>query len=195
MPDIDKPHKTGHNWLDIIIGVAVIAISIASLWVAAGESRTQQKLLAASVWPDVQYGSGNATPDGKYEINLSVTNAGTGPAKIKWFTMYYKDKAYATIHDLMMACCGVRKDQKIWALTSGQQDNVLAAHDHVNFVHMPGDKNDMAILKKLDRARRAIYVRACFCSVLDDCWLLDARQDEPTPVNRCPDPEKPLFEG
>ena len=98
MPDIDKPHKTGHNWLDIIIGVAVIAISVASLWVASGESRTQQRILAASVWPYLQYGSSNATPDGKYEINLIIANNGIGPARIKWFTMYYKGKPVPTVN-------------------------------------------------------------------------------------------------
>lgn len=195
MPDIDKPHKTGHNWLDIIIGVAVIAISIASLWVAAGESRTQQRILAASVWPYLQYGSSNATADGKYEINLIIANNGIGPARIKWFTMYYKDKPVSTVRRLLMACCGVTKTQKFWAYTSGQQGNVLTAHESVNFIHIPAEKNDPELLKRLDKARHDVNVRACFCSALDDCWLFDGDKDEPSPVNACPPPEEPVFNG
>lgn len=195
MPDIDKPRKTGHNWLDIIIGVAVIAISIASLWVAAGESRTQQRILAASVWPYLQYGTSNATPEGKFQIDFIIENAGVGPARLKWFTMYYKGKPVSNARHLLMACCGVKLHQPTWVFTSGQQGRVLGQHETVNFIHMPNDKNDPAVMKKLNVERNNVSVHACFCSVLDDCWMFDSDKENPTPVNECPKPEEPLFEG
>ena len=195
MPDIDKPHKTGHNWLDIVIGVAVIAISIASLWVAAGESRTQEKILAASVWPYMQFGSSNVSTTGDSEVDFIIENAGVGPAHVKWFTMYYKDKPYATIRELLMACCGVKSHDHLWTLTSGLQGNVLTAHETVNFIHLPASKNTIAVVKKIDKERHNVYVRACFCSVLNDCWLFDSREDEPAPLKACPKAEEPVFQG
>src|SRR5690606_9891318 len=42
-------------------------------------------------------------------------------------------------------------------------------------------------------ARHKVRLRACCCSVLDDCWLLDSEQDEPAPVKACSAPPPVLW--
>jgi hypothetical protein len=193
MADIDRPHKTGHNWLDILIGVAVIFISVASLWVASGESRTQQRLLSASVWPYLQFQSSNATPDGMPRITLTIENAGVGPAKVRWFALYYRDKPYTNVRALLKACCGLHG--RTWTLTSSVQSGVLEAHQPLPFITFPAEKNDAKLYKAFDKERQHIDVRACYCSVLDECWLLDTRETEPKPVNDCSKPDPIVFNG
>ena len=31
-----------------------------------------------------------------------------------------------------------------------------------------------------------IAVRACYCSIFDDCWVMDSRKQDPEPVKACP---------
>ena len=52
-----------------------------------------------------------------------------------------------------------------------------------------------AIWNALNQERQNIRMRACYCSVLDDCWIFDSEREDPEPVARCPAPGPVLWRG
>ena len=65
-----------------LASASAVVLSIVSLSVAISANRTQERLLAASVWPSLEYGTGNRDDDGADVITLSIGNSGIGPARL-----------------------------------------------------------------------------------------------------------------
>jgi hypothetical protein len=185
-------HRTGRFWLDSIVAGAAILISVASLWVALREGRTQERLLSASVWPFVQYGTADI-PSDVQNIDFTLRNEGVGPARLRWATLYYRGTAYASARAALAACCGARS--RVNTITEYLQERVLTANETVDFLHLTKTPANAPVWAKLDVERERFYLRGCYCSVLDNCWLLDSRRDQPAPVRVCPPPEPPLYSG
>lgn len=185
-------HRTGRIWIDLVVAACAILISVASLWVAVREGRTQERLLSASVWPYLQYGTDDI-PSNVQKIDFTVRNAGVGPARMHWATLYYGNAPYATAKAALAACCGAVG--RLTTVTQYLQQRVLTPNETVAFIHLTKNARNSAVWTKLDLARQRFYLRACYCSVLDDCWLLDSRRDQPQAVNACPPPETPLYSG
>ncbi len=185
-------HRTGRFFIDFVVAAAAILISVASLWVAVQQGRIQQRLLSASVWPFLQYGTSDI-PSNVQKIDFTLRNAGTGPARVRWAALYYRNQAYATAEAALAACCGATGRGS--TVTQYLQQRVLTAGEIVTIVYLPKNPADAAVWDRLDVQRNAFYLRACYCSVLDECWLLDSRSDDPKPVKPCPPADKPAFSG
>ncbi len=71
-------------------------------------------------------------------------------------------------------------------MTSGTRGRVLKPGDRVVLVTLPKATNDEALWKQFDRERFKVSVRACYCSVLDDCWIFDSTKRDPEAVRSCP---------
>jgi hypothetical protein len=62
-PEIDKPAAPRDRRLfDVVIGAGVLLISLISLFVAVSANRTQERMLAASVWPSLMFGTSSVSP-------------------------------------------------------------------------------------------------------------------------------------
>jgi hypothetical protein len=196
MSDVpEKPHRTGFLWLDLVIGVSAILISLASVWIASRADSTQERLLAASVWPYIQYGTSNLDDAKKPDITLQLMNAGVGPARIRWMSVTYRDRPMASASELLRACCSVAGSPNIsrYRDTSQVDHTVLVPHDTVNFIEVPYTPAILPEYRRLDRERFRVQVRVCYCSVLDDCWIMDSREDEPHRDNNCPNHPGPAY--
>ena len=101
----DRPHKTGYLWLDLVVAASAVVISVASLFVAQRADRNQERLLAASVWPFVEFSSSNFR-DNEKSIELTLRNAGVGPARIRWMAIDYRGTPVQNARALLIACCG-----------------------------------------------------------------------------------------
>ena len=87
-------HKTGLPWFDLIVPVAVLCISVASLLT----SLQSEKSMHALVEQNTRLVSAQSTPllmldtanlDGsKPVISMTISNVGTGPAQISWFRVF-----------------------------------------------------------------------------------------------------------
>ncbi len=192
----EKPHRTGLLWLDLVIAVSAIAISTISLWVALREDRTQERLLAASVWPYLQFSTSNIV-DNKNVVSLDLINAGVGPARVRWLDLYYHGRPIGNPRALFSACClpPGKSPHRHGVITEYMQHRVLVPHELVHFVAMPLATFNSGEYQAFNRERLKMYVRACYCSVLDDCWILDSREEEPSAVRNCPTADSPLFQG
>src|SRR5580658_4766318 len=117
MPEVDHGHGhhhgTGVPWLDIIVGVSVIFISVLSLVVSIEHGRTMekmveqnQKLVVANTMPLLTFASGNMDMEThKPRARLFLTNGGVGPAIIDKFELTYKGVNYHNPDKLMLDCC------------------------------------------------------------------------------------------
>jgi hypothetical protein len=191
--DLTGKRKSGLIWIDLIVALSAITISVASLWVAVRASNTQERLLSASVWPSLEYGTSNIAPTGAPRVDFILQNVGVGPARVRWLALYYGDKAYPDARSALAACCGAHGS--LPTTTHGLQEDVLTATQAVPFITLPKTTSDTAVFNALNGVRHRFYVRTCYCSVLDDCWFFDSRRKLPDRVKACPAAETPLFQG
>lgn len=192
--------RSGSTMLDMIVAIAAICISLASLWVALRTDRTQERLLTASVWPVMLYETSNyveADNSIRKVVRFTVTNAGIGPMRIEWFDVYYRHKPIATGRGFLKDCCERNGSLSLVRGTTSNymQGRVLAAREAIHFLEVPRTADNTGEYRALDAERLNVYVRACYCSALNDCWLFDSRLKHPTPIGDCPKPDEPLFQG
>ncbi|KAB8188529.1 hypothetical protein FKV24_010035 [Lysobacter maris] len=182
------PLRSSSRLFEIVIGIGVLVISVVSVFVAVNANRTQERILAASVWPSLMFGTSNASTEGAPQITLDLLNRGTGPARVRWAELLYKDAPVRDSDTLLSLCCGVPTNaaDDPTLLSSGIQRRVIAPGEWINLVRYPQPDPVTPAWEALDRERHNVRLRACYCSVLDECWLLDSNRDDPEPVNQCP---------
>ena len=188
-----RPPRTGREILDFVVAGCAIVISLVSLWVAVRANDTQEQLLRSSVWPYVIYDSSDSTENGGQHILLELRNAGVGPAIVRSFAVSYKGRNYATLRELMAACC---KIEPKGVLASTVRDSVIMAHDTIQFITVLPDKIDATSYDRILASRFDINVQMCYCSVLGDCWFFDTAkkgQETPEEVRRCPPARQPQY--
>lgn len=185
-------HRTGVPLVDLILAGSAIFISIVSLIVSIQHGRTMEKLVAAnekqvkaSTLPILRYGTGNVT-DNQRMIHFQVTNGGTGPAIIEWFRLKWDGQPTTGAHDLLESCCGGGKPVKIEnAWNDVASGTTLPARDMRNVFAVPATGVDAGLYKILnDEARYKVEAEACYCSVLDECWVTDFK-NQPRDVKVC----------
>jgi len=194
----DKPTARRDSRLfEFIIGAGVLLISLISLFVAVSANRTQERMLAASVWPSLMFGTSSVSPEDVPEIRLDLLNRGTGPARVRWAEVLYDGTPVRDSRSLLSQCCGQRPespdDDQIF--TSGIQNRVLAADEWITLLRMPRPNPSTPVWEALSDERHKVRLRACYCSVLDDCWLFDSKRDDPESVRQCPRKPAVLWGG
>jgi hypothetical protein len=187
------PHATGRSRLDLIIAVSAIFISALSLFVAIEHGKTERDLVAANSWPFLRMimSNGYGAED---DAAIGVSNGGVGPAKLKSLEVFYKGVSVSSDLDLLRRCCGL-KNETIrsqlpngigWSIADetvlrpGEDNPVLRVHRIKSAPDVPG---------RFVASLQDITLRACYCSVLDECWRSDMRSTRTQPVRACPAPE------
>lgn len=190
-------HHTGIPWIDVILAGSAIFISVVSLIVSIHHGRTMEKLVAAnekqvkaSTLPILRYVTGNLENNVKM-VHFNLTNGGTGPAIIEWFRLEWDDQPTTGPQDLLERCCGRGKPVKTGTtLTDVASGTTIPARDRRIVFALPADAADPELYQLLDHeARYKVRAEACYCSVLEDCWITDFK-DQPREVKSCePIPE------
>jgi hypothetical protein len=188
-------HRTGIPWLDVIVAISVIFISVLSLVVSIEHGRTMakmvdqnQKMVVASTLPLLTVDWNMIDPiTEKPMARLNLHNDGVGPAIIESFEIRYKGIAYTPDTGLLHACCAqaIGKDGHPYnyANISGE---ILPARESAYPIVIKqlgaGDK----LLPVFFAARKDMSIHACYCSVLEECWETDFDYGKrPQPVKEC----------
>jgi len=192
------PHKTGHSRLDLVIALSAIFISAVSLVVAIEHGRTERDLVAANSWPFLRQVISNSYNGGK-DVVIGVSNGGVGPAKLHSLEVSFDGRPVSSALDLLRKCCALRStpndirrqlpngltlsvaDESV--LRPGEEDKVVVVHRNAIAPDVPA--RFAASLPK-------IGFRACYCSVLDECWVSDLRSTSTQRVRECRRPEHPF---
>jgi hypothetical protein len=184
--------------VDFLLTLSAVAISAISLYVAIAANRVQEQLLAASTWPSLQFGTGNLNDQLEHEITLHIENSGVGPARIQWLSMRYQGEVVQNQSILFKRCCEVDGQKFDSTVITSSVDAVLRAEDSIHLLRLRKDQNPAELFEKLNRERFKIGVRACYCSVLDHCWLFDSGDQlaKTQSVDACPAvPENDRWQG
>ena len=197
--DAHPHHATGIRWLDVIAGVSAIFISVVSLVVSIqhGESmdkmvKQNERMVAASTLPFLTFAGNQYDPvTNKRREQLVLSNDGVGPAVIDWFELRYKGVDYATMGALLKACCAsglTAADLGTGVYYANVSGTVLPAREHTIPIDIES-VGSVALMNAVDRARPDFDFRACYCSVLDECWITDFSPGRPKRVADCKVPK------
>mgnify|MGYP000134894181 FL=1 len=177
----------GHR-VDLLVGVCAILISAVSLFIAERSNHTQERMLAASVWPFLSWDTSNYNDQmQREEVSLDLANDGVGPARIETVEIAYKGRPLEDATALLNACCipPAQPPRHVTKRVSTVNPLVLPAHDSVTFVALVKSPGQEDVWDNFNRERFNLTARVCYCSVLDECWLLKTGVAEPEKVKRC----------
>jgi hypothetical protein len=190
-----EPHDR-HRWFDIGIAVAVVLVSLGSLYVSLHTGETMEKLVEqnsrlvrANSVPLLQFDTGNVGDDIKSrEVYFAVRNAGTGPARVVWFELLLNGKPVRNVGDLVPADAKARL-RHAEVVTSSIAPSMMPAGERRKLLSWPlppeGDAFARSMWKHVDTVRQGLTVEACYCSLFDECWRTKAQADIPKPVATC----------
>jgi len=189
------PRRTGMRWFDLVLALSAIFISAVSLAVAIEHGRTERDLVASSSWPFLRavLSNGGGEAADEQSVLIGVSNGGVGPAKLESFEVFYRGAAVESGLGLLRRCCGLgptAEDVKR-QLPHGIHFEIT---DHT--VLRPGEaKATLGVRRGSEVGDRFAGVltdlsfRACYCSILDECWISDLRDTRTQPVKSCPEPK------
>jgi hypothetical protein len=152
--------------------ILAVLISSVSIWIAFGANSVQERMLAATVWPHLSFITDNERNE-KPSIHLQIANAGTGPLMLEVFNVYYGNDPIHNSDEMLTACCG-SPEQRLHTATEPAAGRVLRPGEIIDIMTLPEESEDDRVWKKFNRERYKVHVQACYCSVLKDCWKLDA---------------------
>lgn len=187
-----EARKTGYRWLDLSVAFSAILISVVSLFVAVRHGETQEKLVAATSWPLLQFVTTNYA-DGEQTIVLQVQNNGVGPALVHYVVLRYRGQAIRNRTELLEVCCApfqmptTREEGMALDLSSGGSINVIISPEEgVALFRMSENEHNLQLWNSLNAELSNLSAESCYCSVLGDCWLSDFASLHPQEVNQCP---------
>jgi hypothetical protein len=202
----EQPHQhhghTGHRWLDIILALSAMFVSVISLVVAVEHGRTMQRMadanarmVEANSWPFLQFETHNVDEHGNANVRLVLINNGIGPARIETFELWWNGQPMPSPGALLQACCTTTAAQLGQVHTTISVENtapsILRAGDHTDFLAVPASPQNKDIWSKFNEERDRIAVRVCYCSVFDECWRGSGITTHADRVDSCPAPQVP----
>lgn len=188
-------HGTGVRWLDLVVTISVVAISVISLVVSVNHGRTMEslveanrKMVEASTYPYIEAGSVNLDPvNNRPMVGWVIDNAGVGPAVIDWVQVEYDGHPAATPGALLHACCKTSKGRVDGFMYSTPSGRVLPAKETIKayWFAQPQQPEQRALFDRFAAAQSKITASACYCSILDQCWITHFDNARPAPVKAC----------
>jgi hypothetical protein len=200
------PAHTGHRWLDIILALSAMFVSVISLFIAIEHGRTMERMAEANArmvqansWPFVEFSTHNVDEHGNGDVRLVLTNEGIGPARIETLELWWNGQPMSSAGALLDACCSstnpTERAREKTTVTSWEpaSPKILRAGEEVDFFSMPFTPRDKELWDKFsdEEERGKITARICFCSVFNECWLGSGRTTHADPVASCPVPKVP----
>jgi hypothetical protein len=192
-------HGSGISWLDAIVALSAIFISVVSLVVSIEHGKTMetmvdqnQKLVVASTLPILTAFGREFDDSGKPMVQVTLNNSGVGPAIIDRFEVRYKGVLYTEESGLLRACCAeallkARKNGHTQIFYSNVSGFILSARQDFYPITIKPDKDGMDLYNAFNRVRNGddLTYHACYCSVLNECWETDFDRKRPQPVKEC----------
>jgi hypothetical protein len=188
-------HHTGHRWLDATLAVSAVFISLMSLFLAIQHGRVMEKMVEANTWPFVMVYFSTSNPDATPHVSIHVANKGIGPAKIESLEVFDNGVAQPGTQPLLRAMLkSTDPSRHIPSLQSDVVDEVMAAREDISILDLDARNFTPQETDLLRTEVAKLTFRVCYCSVFDECSVLDTRKDPPRPVSikACAVPEIPF---
>ena len=200
-PEVHAPHggHTGHRWLDLLLGGVAMVVSCVSLYVAIHHGTTMEKLVAANSWPNLQFSADivRGSPDygdASVKLQITVENNGVGPARLESLQIWNGATPIGDVDALGKAlkATGDGAPLRVGLEGSTAVGQVIGAKSSLHVVGVTA--SDGAAWRLLfTRVGASLKARLCYCSVFDECYVVDGRQPRARPAKAatCPAVENP----
>jgi hypothetical protein len=188
---IKPPRKLNFETIGSLIAILIGVIALFVAWDQARVMRNQQH---ASVWPVI---SSDLTVSGDETtrfVEFEVANAGVGPALIESVSIMIDGEEVARWIEVMNGLFG---DSIRGAMNFNGDDiegSVIAAGETVSVMKGEWESREAvdAAFKQVAQGyfsgdTAEIYLRVCYCSVFDRCWITNA-SGRPDRIETCPAP-------
>ncbi len=182
------------DWFGIIVALAALCTSLASIWIAVDNANSMDRLVQASSWPYLQIDSSNANDDGEREITLTLANTGIGPLRLESFVVLSEGRPLRNINEMLRQSYDPQWAPATSAEHAAQANSIRTATPGAT-VLAPGSQTVAYIIpftdeaaelwQAVNRARFQHQYRACYCSVFNECWTTDFSDTHPTPIQSC----------
>lgn len=169
-----------------LIGLPALIASLALAWFAFVQADATQKMQTGGVMPFVTFGTSNGDEEGNQDIALTLTNNGVGPAILGPIEIRYEGKPVNTPIDLLRACCTQAEAHALTFSTSPSTGIAVRPGETIEFVSFPRTPASEKVWQTFNKERWKLKVRACYCSIFNDCWITEGMQGLPKAVNKCP---------
>jgi hypothetical protein len=201
--------------IELVIAIAIVAISLASLFTAVYQSIVMQRSLEASVWPRVEWENSNYDEERRVNaITFAISNHGVGPAVIARVAILLEGKRVGNENALLLNCCldGATPAERFATLRkrTGQGELMTYTSTLDGVAVAPGQKRILFQFERpgadspaipvsdgLNKVRDELQLTVCYCSVFGDCWSARARgyKQATEPVRSCTVGLEPGFTG
>ena len=194
--EVHTPHvgHTGHRWLDILLGGAALTVSCISLYVAVHHGDTMEKLVAASSWPYLQFSAdivdgSKQDASGSVKLRLMVENGGVGPARLETLEVFSNDAPVPNVTALgnLLRAAGKQESLDVGLEGTRAVGQVIGAKSILTVVGITAPRGE-AWGRPFTQVASALRARLCYCSVFDECYVVDNRVDRgrATKTRSCP---------
>jgi hypothetical protein len=180
-------------WFDLIVPVAVLCISVASLLTALQSEKSMHalveqntRLVEAQSTPLLMVDTSNLDDDGKAALSMTISNVGTGPAQIGWFHVrddqgvdYRGGSLYERVQKMDPSAPSESQQISTTFLRAGNERLVFK---------WPKPASNSAALgawETLNKTRFALHASACYCSIFDECRVTEFGDSRPRVVPSC----------
>lgn len=188
-------HSVGHRWIDIVLAVSALLLSVASILIAIENDHAMKRLVTANSWPYVEPYHGNIdTSTGDAAVHFDIKNSGVGPAVIEKLVVTYDGQVVTGTSDLLQRCCALGPDDHVNRLINLAY-GVLAARETLTFLQIPMQNLAPESWKKLDAARLKVGIQVCYSSVFDEHWISSVLETKARSVDSCDKLAGPSFDA
>lgn len=151
---------------EMVVALSALIMSLVTTVVAIYSANVDRAYARASVWPRLELFKSSSSTDFKY----GITNSGTGPAIIKYAKVTYKSKPIKQWNEI----------PNIPNFTQSHISSKVLSPEHTL---IPLKSKNTSVNKFLE-INQHLKMELCYCSIYDECWLVD-RSSNPTPIDQC----------
>ncbi len=155
----------------VLIGACALAVSLYTAFLQNAQVRAQ-------TWPYLQMWQSNVAR------SFSISNRGVGPARVADVKLWVDGKEVENFDQAITVLS--KKNEPVSTVQSYFARRVLTPNEDVTMIQFESDANYNIFMGNRDR----MAFQVCYCSVLNECYLLDERakseQEYITEVSQCP---------
>lgn len=177
MPDHISGRLPRAERVDRMLSLAAAVAAITAVVVSLYQASLAREQLRASAWPYLAQNNGFVPGQPYLRV---VSNEGVGPARVRSFSVLVDGRPVATWNAAVRALTGGGEPALVYS--SFGRGTVLPPGGSRTLLTLPAGPRAAMFWQQ---AQTRLNTVACYCSVYDECWQADSRDEEPRPVRVC----------
>lgn len=185
-----------------VVAIAALITNVAAVWIAWDESRiirrSQRAAFMPIVQPTVEFELEKDSKDQlDAELRLELHNVGSGVARIEGGRFTIDGEPVKRFQRILDGLFGDELSPDI-LLTGGSLPTYLpASQEHVvlafSLPRSAGKRGELADYVQSEFSRRieSLGLEVCYCSLFDECWVVEGDEGVPNGIDSCPYDDDP----